>query len=329
MQRPHAGLIADYNAYFAGMRGVVSVGIGQDAEGAPVLDVLVDPATYDPRLIPPVFNGYPVRITFSPPARLAHAPHFDRVRPLRPGVSINPDGLFPGFAGTLGGLVTHQDRAYVVSNNHVLASNNPAAIGQPVYQPAGRDGGTLADAVATVVHFDPLDIGVLNRLDIAVAEVTLPGPVNPIPLDFFVQPLEVFRIPIVGETVRKSGRTTGLTSGLVGDTDALVNITYPPPIGVLTFVGTVLVSGASFMAGGDSGSWTYDSAMNMVGMGFAVNGAGTAWLINPLDIKAYLEAVIVGPPPPPAGESSILAPALAFAALGLLGLIMAGDQKPR
>ncbi|MDZ4263773.1 MAG: hypothetical protein U1B30_15760 [Pseudomonadota bacterium] len=168
----------------------------------------------------------------------------------------------------------------------------------------------------------------LNRLDIAVAEVTLPGAVNPIPLDFSAQPLDVFRVPTVGETVRKSGRTTGLTSGLVGDTDALVNITYPPPINVLTFVGTVLVSGAGFMAGGDSGSWTYDNAMNMVGMLFAGNNASTGWLINPLDIKAYLEAVIVGPPPVPA-KSSILAPALAFGVLGLLGLMVATRDEPK
>jgi hypothetical protein len=300
------------------MPGVVSVGLGQDAAGNTIIRVLVDPAVSDPALIPPTFGNLRVEVQFSDPAQLFHAPHLERMRPLRPGVSCTPAHLTTN-AGTIGGLVISGDRAFMVSCNHVLAANDPAAIGLPIYQPAWVDGGNAADEVAVLTHYDPLEIGVRNRRDIAIAEVVLAGGVDIRPLDFTLDPLGIYRVPQVGDAVSKSGRTTGFTSGVVAETDVLINVDFGPELGIIAWSGTVRITGSPFVQGGDSGSWVYDGAMNMVGMVFAGNPSGMGWLINPLEVQAYLAEQLEGQPPVQAG--SLLVPVLTLGGLAALGLI--------
>lgn len=321
MRRPHAELIQGYQEYFAGMPGIVSVGLGQDAAGNPVIRVLVDPALYNPQLIPPAFGGIPVEVQFSGPARLFHAPHTERVRPLRPGVSCIPDHLV-GSVGTLGGLVVSGSRTLIISCNHVLAANDPIAIGQPVYQPAPGDGGTPADQVGVVIHYDPLELGIINRRDIAVAVVFPTDPIDLTPLDFAQAPSGVYRVPSVGEAVSKSGRTTGLTTGQVDLTDALVNVDFGPGLGVISWGGTIRVTGAPFIQGGDSGAWVFDSQMNMVGMVFAGDDTGVGWLIDPLEVEAYIAEVLAGSPAPVPGPKFIYdIPGTVLVAAGALGVL--------
>lgn len=84
----------------------------------------------------------------------AYATPRDRFRPTIPsGVSI---GHFKITAGTLGTIVT--DRAtgakLILSNNHVLANSNAAAIGDAILQPGPTDGGqNPGDRVATLERF--------------------------------------------------------------------------------------------------------------------------------------------------------------------------------
>jgi type IV secretory pathway TrbD component len=78
----------------------------------------------------------------------------DRFRPTIPsGVSM---GHFKITAGTLGTIVT--DRAtgqkLILSNNHVLANSNDAALGDAILQPGPTDGGqNPGDRVATLERF--------------------------------------------------------------------------------------------------------------------------------------------------------------------------------
>ena len=81
----------------------------------------------------------------------------DRFRPTMPGgVSL---GHYKITAGTLGALVTDRltGERLILSNNHVLANVNDASAGDPVLQPAPRDGGrNPADVVAHLERFIPL-----------------------------------------------------------------------------------------------------------------------------------------------------------------------------
>jgi hypothetical protein len=52
-----------------------------------------------------------------------------RVRPLRPGSSVAHPSV---TAGTLGGFVRVAGRPAILSNNHVLAAGDAAAVGDPV-----------------------------------------------------------------------------------------------------------------------------------------------------------------------------------------------------
>ncbi|HVU09661.1 MAG TPA: hypothetical protein VHD90_00230 [Phototrophicaceae bacterium] len=96
-----------------------------------------------------------------------------RVRPIiPPGVSI---GHYKVTAGTFGALVTDKvsGQKLILSNNHVLANSNGAAIGDAILQPGAIDGGqNPGDMVATLERFIKL-----TYTDDSV--VTSPPPAQP------------------------------------------------------------------------------------------------------------------------------------------------------
>lgn len=63
-----------------------------------------------------------------------------KIRPLRPGCSIGHKNI---TAGTFGCVVYKDGSSYLLSNNHVLANENSAEIGDPILQPGVYDGGTV------------------------------------------------------------------------------------------------------------------------------------------------------------------------------------------
>ncbi len=69
----------------------------------------------------------------------------DKWRPAPGGVSI---GHFQITAGTLGCSVLKAGQKYILSNNHVLANCNNAALQDPIYQPGPHDGGQAADMLS-------------------------------------------------------------------------------------------------------------------------------------------------------------------------------------
>ena len=78
----------------------------------------------------------------------------------------------------------------------------------------------------------------------------------------------------VGDTVQKSGRTTGVTVDEVLGVDAAANVSYDG--GVAKFVDQIICGPMS--AGGDSGSVVYDGAGNAIGLLFA--GSDTVTIVN-------------------------------------------------
>lgn len=198
----------------------------------------------------------PVRALGSPtPAELQA-----RVRPLRPGLSVAHPAV---SAGTLGGFVRTGGGLAVLSNNHVLAASDAAALGDAVFQPGPADGGGADDRVATLTAFERFREGLPNLVDAAVAVLDAgvgaePGNVPGGPLGADV----VAAVDIdPDDTVEKVGRTTGHTRGAVTavEVDA-VAVQYDAV--VHRFDDQIEIQGLTggFSAGGDSGSVIWRSA---------------------------------------------------------------------
>jgi hypothetical protein len=186
-----------------------------------------------------------------------------RVRPLRPGLSVAHPTV---SAGTLGGFVRVGQGLAILSNNHVLAASNAAAVGDAVLQPGPADGGGPGDRVATLAAFERLVTGSPNLVDAAVATLdagvdadpgALPGgPLRgPVPTGLDIDP---------EQAVEKVGRTTGHTYGRITAVEVDgVAVQYDEA--VHRFDDQIEVEGrtGAFSAGGDSGSviwWSGDRA---------------------------------------------------------------------
>jgi hypothetical protein len=179
-----------------------------------------------------------------------------RVRPLRPGLSVGHPGV---TAGTLGGFVRlpGADGLLVLSNNHVLADGGAAVEGDAALQPGAADGGTPGDRIGTLTTFIPLSASPGNLVDAAVAALDPGVAADPAaypggPLGAAVAVLEDVD---PDERVEKVGRTTGHTHGRVTAVEVDgVGVQYDD--GVHTFDDQIEIEGltGAFSAGGDSGS---------------------------------------------------------------------------
>ncbi len=230
-----------------------------------------------------------------------------RYRPAPGGVSIGHEMV---TAGTLGCLVKKDGKLYILSNNHVLANSNEAQIGDYILQPGRYDGGTFPDDnIARLSDFisikfeqedSPCSIasaasGVLNFLAALVGSKTRVHPTRiqaeenlvdcaiaePLEPDFVKN--EILHIGTVNEIaegtldmkVKKSGRTTGLTTGTILQIDVTVRVSYGDNKTAL-FVDQLMAGAMS--QGGDSGSAVVSEDNKLVGLLFA--GSNTSTVIN-------------------------------------------------
>jgi S1-C subfamily serine protease len=122
---------------------------------------------------------------FTALARARRAPgngaQTQRVRPVRPGISIGHGDV---TAGTFGCVVERDGERLMLSNNHVIANGNRASLGSAILQPGPYDGGKAGtDAMARLVEFVPIaydgDVGAVDPIDPADP----PAPVTPQPQD--------------------------------------------------------------------------------------------------------------------------------------------------
>jgi hypothetical protein len=191
----------------------------------------------------------------APPADAPSDGLQQRVRPLRPGLSVSHPRV---SAGTLGGFVRRPGDAglLLLSNSHVLAAGGTAAVGDPVLQPGVADGGGPDDRVASLARFVPLSPAG-NLVDAAVAEVDPGVGADPagLPGGALAAVAAAAEDADPDEPVEKVGRTTGHTHGRVTAVEVDgVGVQYDS--GVHTFDDQIEVEGATgeFSAGGDSGS---------------------------------------------------------------------------
>lgn len=150
-------------------------------------------------------------------------PFTARERPAPCGVSVGHPEV---TAGTLGCLVRdRRDGALcILSNNHVLANENDAEVGDLVLQPGVADGGSAPrDAIAVLKRFETLDFssGTVNAVDCAVAQVGDEGDVVHRMKDGLTPPPEPGH-PAVG--LLFAGSTTRTLLNPIGDVLRRLNV---------------------------------------------------------------------------------------------------------
>jgi hypothetical protein len=229
-------------------------------------------------------------------------------RPLVGGISIGEKSI---TAGTLGCIVEDNNgKKYLLSNNHVFANENRAEINSEILQPAPYDGGKLPDDIcAKLSKFIPIkfpeakcsvsDVAkkILNfiwwfgrsklrwmyytielpenEVDCAIAEPIVEASTEILGLG--ISPKGSARVKVEEEVV-KSGRTTGVTKGIVISDDATIRVGYDQ--GEALFVHQILIQGENFVRGGDSGSAVLNLDGYVVGLIFAGSQDGSLGIAN-------------------------------------------------
>lgn len=258
--------------------------------------------------IPMILNGV---LTDVVETNIIKAMHTNKHRPAIGGTSI---GHVDITAGTLGCLVKQESNIFILSNNHVLACSNEAKLGDPIIQPGTYDNGKHPeDYIATLEAFIPIEIGGLesscpignliknlcnyfakltgsktrftairlqsddeNLVDCAIAK----------PLELNLVTPKIMEIGLItdvisaqlGMEIKKSGRTTGLTHGVIEQTDVTVKVQYGE--GKIAVFKDQLMAGA-MCAGGDSGSAVLTENNQLLGLLFA--GSENSTIINRIE----------------------------------------------
>jgi hypothetical protein len=211
--------------------------------------------------------------------------------PLKGGISIGPCRAIGGFvfAGTLGCLVKDNGtgKHMMLSNFHVMCVDNTHAVGDTMTQPSRVDGGACPAGIVGTLARQSLG----GKVDCAVADIT--GTRG--------DSCEIVDIGYVagqaaaalGMAVRKRGRTTMLTYGVVDSIHLTVTIDYEDGLGNVTLTDQIGIKpdtakNSKFGDHGDSGSVVVDNSRNVVGLYFAGDPTGYG-VANPIaDVLAAL-----------------------------------------
>jgi len=240
----------------------------------------------------------------------------DKWRPAPAGVSIGHYAITSGTLGMIVRDL-RTDEKLILSNNHVLANCNDARVGDDILQPAPADGGKKnQDKIADLLRFQALqykggnnDPGTPSNCPVAQfftsimnAFATATGSSTRVqavahnsenlidaavarPINDSVISTEVNGIGQItgtasatpGMQVKKSGRTTGVTSNQVVVIDTSIEVGYGSR--VARFEHQIMTNDMSNP--GDSGSALLDEQNRVVGLLFS--GSDVATFFNPID----------------------------------------------
>ena len=187
--------------------------------------------------------------------------------PLLGGISCGNPRI---TSGTIGAIVFNRRscQPMILSNWHVLAASASAAVGEDILQPGRSDGGTEVVARLTQMTLD-------SRMDAAVA--TLNGARNHTRDILGLGTITGTDDATLGMQVIKSGRSTGITRGVVDGVSLTVSIDYTDP-GVVTLTNQIRIVprppwpavNDEISIGGDSGSvWMNERTNRAIGLHFA------------------------------------------------------------
>jgi len=212
--------------------------------------------------------------------------------------------------GTLGSLVQIGSTQYILSNYHVFESdivsggnNTVATTGDPIIQPGLIDVNCNvngAQTVATLVKKSSLPG---SNVDCSIGKVVA-GQVasNGSILEIGTISRNTLGASI-GQAVKKSGRTTGLSRSSIVGLNATISVTYDNECAggtafTKTFTGQIVIgnNGSKFLNSGDSGSlMVEDVATNPRAIGLLYAGSSTDAIANPINqVLSFLGATMVG-----------------------------------
>jgi hypothetical protein len=218
--------------------------------------------------------------------------HRSRKRPIVGGVSIAP--INEAFVGTLGCFLQRSSngvkQVFALSNNHVLEDTNRLPIGTLIVQPGPEvEPSKPGDVFAALSSFIPLQFSngrldpVVNVLDAAIAIVADERLIKKGSILGIKNYNPQLGVAVPGMRVIKSGRTTGVTTGIVTATrvnGVQINYGTRTSLRIATFNDTIQivseVEGKPFSLPGDSGSVIVDQATGKpVALLFAGDGRTT------------------------------------------------------
>ena len=207
--------------------------------------------------------------------------------------------LANGFCcgGTLGSLVQSGGTQYVLSNYHVFRSDivnggngRVATNGDPIIQPGLIDVGCNANSAQNVATLAGSASLPGSNVDAAIAAV-IPGMVRTDGAILEIGTISASTVAaFIGQDVKKSGRTTGLSRASVNGLNATVSIAYDNECAGgaafnKTFTGQILTTnrGSKFLAGGDSGSLMVENVTtNPRAVGLLYAGSSSIAVANPI-----------------------------------------------
>lgn len=216
--------------------------------------------------------------------------------------------------GTLGSLIQIETpsgtKKYILSNYHVFEADIVpggngivAQTGDPVIQPALIDVGcnaANAQDVATLVVSSSLPG---SNVDASIAQI-ISGMVRDDGAILEIGTISSSTVAaFIGQAVKKSGRTTGLTRSTVNGLNGTVSITYDNECAGGTaftkvFTGQIVIlnRASKFLAAGDSGSlMVEDVSTNPRAVGLLYAGGGQTAIANPIDeVLTFFGATMVG-----------------------------------
>lgn len=283
---------------------VVGTAVGLTEDGRPAVKVLIKkPGVAG---IPEQLEDFPVEVEVT--GEIFALPANGREMPLavqpkgKPGPRIDPTtwftrpvpiGVSTGnvgecSAGTIGARVKDRSgNVYALSNNHVYALENDAAIGSIILQPGRYDTQCSIDynnTIGQLVDFVPIVFGGgSNTIDAAIADSSSGELGYETPSDGYGAPSPTLGVASVNLSVKKYGRTTSLTHGTVYLVNAAINVGYSS--GTALFEGQIGVTGkkGAFIKAGDSGSLLVtEEGNNPVGLLFAGDSSGKYAFANPI-----------------------------------------------
>lgn len=255
-----------HTAKLMAKEGVVGTAVGLDEQNKHAMIVLLE----KPGIagIPQELDGVPVHQVVTgkfyalakppkptPSTKIDPKKRFERPVP----IGISTGNILSCSSGTIGCRVSGSGSVYALSNNHVYALENRAAMGTDVVQPGRYDNRPpcatkTADIIGTLAAFVPISFGddSVNYVDAALATTNEQNLGTGTPNNGYGVPLASPVTAFIGQAVQKYGRTTGLTKGHVESINATVTVGYDS--GTAVFYDQIIVTPGTFSGAGDSGS---------------------------------------------------------------------------
>lgn len=278
--------------------GVFGVGVGA-TNGSLAIAILVD-STNRAAQLPSTLNDLPVSVRAVGAIRAASCggsnPQITYPLPVPLGVSggnvLQAGDPSSCASGTIGFKVRDNTTGLIgwISNNHVVGHGtdgcpNTAPIGTPQYQPGPIDASPVcssAQFIGTLNRVVPLVFGGANNEVDAAFVLSSDLAVSSDILNLGAQVNNV--VPaFVGQVVRKNGRTSSCTEGIVTAINVTILVTYGSGCSTAIFTNQIMYSptapSTTMSEHGDSGSPVVDANNNAVALNFALalDGSGNGY----------------------------------------------------